>query len=152
MTPYRLLFRPDAHADALSARDWYREKSVAIADRFAEDLAGSIASIADNPAKHAVVYRGVRRAMTSHFPYAVYFLVEGDRITILRIVHQAHDPRQWKLLREILTSRGAPNPRTQGCSRGSIVAQESGKEDKAGSAAGDSSSAEDASRPVIPAP
>jgi plasmid stabilization system protein ParE len=96
MTMYRVQVRPDADADAISARDWYRQQSVPSGHRFADELATSIASIADNPEKYPVVYRGVRRAMTSRFPYAVYFVVAQDRITILRILHQARDPREWK--------------------------------------------------------
>ena len=48
--------------------------------------------IAEQSLLYQQVHREVRRALTRRFPYAVYFIVEGDRISILRVLHQARDP------------------------------------------------------------
>jgi plasmid stabilization system protein ParE len=42
------------------------------------------------------VYRDVRRALTRHFPYAIYFVVTADRVSVLRILHQARSPEEWQ--------------------------------------------------------
>lgn len=42
------------------------------------------------------VYREIRRAMTHRFPYAIYFVVEGDRVAVLRTLHQARDSHHWR--------------------------------------------------------
>jgi len=53
-------------------------------------------SLGDRPLIYAKIYRDVRRATTRRFPYAIYFVVEGDRVAVLRILHQARDPREWQ--------------------------------------------------------
>jgi len=35
------------------------------------------------PEMYEEVYRGVRRALTRRFPYAVYYRVEGDEVVVL---------------------------------------------------------------------
>jgi plasmid stabilization system protein ParE len=93
---YRLRIRSDARRDVLSARRWYERQSAGLGDRFGEELAAAISSIHEQPFLYATIYRNVRRAMTRRFPYAVYFIVDRDRISVLRVLHQARDPRVWQ--------------------------------------------------------
>jgi toxin ParE1/3/4 len=37
----------------------------------------------------------VRRALARRFPYAVFYLVERDRVVVLAVLHQAVDPARW---------------------------------------------------------
>jgi plasmid stabilization system protein ParE len=93
---YRLRIRSDARRDIISARDWYGRQGSGLGQRFEEELAAALSSIEEQPFLYAAVYRDVRRAMTRRFPYAIYFIVENDRLSVLRVLHQARDPRTWQ--------------------------------------------------------
>lgn len=40
--------------------------------------------------------REVRRAQMGTFPYAVFFRVEGDVVTVLGVLHLHRHPKAWK--------------------------------------------------------
>jgi plasmid stabilization system protein ParE len=43
---------------------------------------------------YQVVHEQIRRALTRRFPYAIYFVIDEDRVSVLRILHQARDPSE----------------------------------------------------------
>ena len=51
---------------------------------------------AEQPLMFGMIHRHVRRALTRRFPYAIYFVIDDDRVTILRVLHQARKPSAWK--------------------------------------------------------
>jgi plasmid stabilization system protein ParE len=93
---YRLRIRSDARDDIRSARDWYERQRPGLGTRFGEELDAAMSAIQQWPLLYAVIYRDIRRAMTRHFPYAIYFIVDNERINVLRVLHHARDPRQWQ--------------------------------------------------------
>ena len=96
MMSFRVTIRSRARDDIRDGRDWYREKSAHLAVRFGQEINEVILSMRDQPLIHAKIYRNIRRAMTRRFPYAIYFIVEGDRVSVLRVLHQARDPQEWQ--------------------------------------------------------
>lgn len=93
---FRVAIRSRARDDIRAARDWYEEKSPGLGDRFGAEVGAVMLSLGDRPLIYAKIYRDVRRATTRRFPYAIYFVVEGDRVAVLRVLHQARDPREWQ--------------------------------------------------------
>jgi plasmid stabilization system protein ParE len=91
----RLTIRKRARDDIATARDWYDEQTAGLGARFGDELATVMDSLVSHPLIYAIVYSDVRRAMTRRFPYGVYFTIEGDRVVVLRVLHQARDPRHW---------------------------------------------------------
>jgi len=96
MMSFRITIRSRARDDIRDGRDWYQEKSQDLAVRFGREINEVMMAIKDRPLIHAKIYRNIRRAMTRRFPYAIYFIVEGDRIAVLRVLHQARDPLEWQ--------------------------------------------------------
>ena len=92
---YRLAIRAHARSDMRSARNWYEEQTPGLGIRFGDELDVVILSIGQQPLIYPFIYRDVRRAMTRHFPYSVYFVVKGHRVAVLRVLHHARDPREW---------------------------------------------------------
>lgn len=92
---YRLAIRAPARSDIRSARSWYENHTQGLGIRFGDELAVVILSIGQQPLIYPVIYRDVRRAMTRHFPYSVYFVVKGQRVAVLRVLHHARDPHEW---------------------------------------------------------
>lgn len=50
----------------------------------------------ENPLQYEVRYRSVRRAVMRRFPYAIFYLFEGESIVVLAVEHQARDPEHWR--------------------------------------------------------
>ena|SRR5258708_2105004 len=92
----RLSVRARAREDIGVSRDWYDEKSPELGCRFEIEVDAAMVSISRQPLRYPKVYLDIRRAMTTRFPFAIYFIFEGDRIAVLRVLHQARDPREWQ--------------------------------------------------------
>jgi plasmid stabilization system protein ParE len=93
---FTVRIRRRAEEDIQDARDWYDQIRPELGRRFGEELDAVIASLGTYPSIYAPIHHDIRRAMTRRFPYAVYFVVEGDRVSVLRVLHQARDPREWR--------------------------------------------------------
>jgi plasmid stabilization system protein ParE len=91
-----LSFRPEAEAEAAEARAWYESKRAGLGDEFLLALDAAIESILRNPLQHPVARTTVRRAVMRRFPYALFFVVEGDRVTVLAVFHGRRSPRRWQ--------------------------------------------------------
>lgn len=92
----RVLFRPQAEAEALEARDWYEARRAGLGREFARDLDRAIDMIADNPAAFARIHGHGRRSILKRFPYAIYFRALRADVLILAVVHGRRHPRRWK--------------------------------------------------------
>lgn len=90
----RVLFRPEAEAEALESRLWYEARRPGLGDEFGAAVALAVDRIVDHPGAYPRVSAGIRRAVLSRFPYAIYFRVLDDDIVILA-VHGRQHPRRW---------------------------------------------------------
>lgn len=87
--------RPRARRDLEEARAWYELQRRGLGERFGFDVDELMQRIARSPLIYQEIHKTIRRAMTRHFPYAVYHLVESERIIVLRVLHQARNPDEW---------------------------------------------------------
>ncbi len=93
-----IIVRPKAEADLHAAYIWYEERLPGLGEEFTEQVDSAFARIAEHPLMCSAVHRQFRRALLRRFPYAVFYLVEPDRIVVLAVLHQAVDPERWKHL------------------------------------------------------
>lgn len=93
---FRLRTRPEADRDLIEARRWYEGQSPLAAERFRKAIEATFASIAEGPLKYGVIYKGVRRALTGGFPYAVFFTLRDETIFVIAVTHQARHAREWR--------------------------------------------------------
>ena len=92
----RLLFRPEARLDIEDAAGWYEDQRSDLGRRLAGEITSLLDRIRKTPLQFPVVGEGVRRGLLHRFPYAVYFLLEDDAVTVLAVLHQRRDPELWK--------------------------------------------------------
>ena len=92
---YELRLRRAARQDIQAARAWYERQVAGLGARFGDELSAALSSVQAQPLIYQVIHGAVRRAMTRRFPYAIYFIVDGYRIFVLRVLHQARDPDEW---------------------------------------------------------
>lgn len=90
-----MVFRPEAEAEALEAREWYESRSDGLGRRFAAALDALLDRLLSNPLSFPRVHGEVRRAVVTHFPYAIYFRIDRDEVVVLAI-HGRQDPSRWK--------------------------------------------------------
>lgn len=94
MTPLR--FRPEVVADLAEAWDWYEGRCSGLGDEFLAAVERCNEGISSNPALFATVHRSVRRALLGRFPFAVFFVVGDDAVTVLAVLHARRDPSVWQ--------------------------------------------------------
>jgi len=91
----RVVIRPEARDELLEAANWYRRKSPAVAASFRKAVLQTISYISEWPTASMEVSDGIRRALTTKFPYAIFYSELLDGIVILAVKHQAQDPESW---------------------------------------------------------
>ena len=95
MTP-RLVLRPQAEAELLDARDWYKEQRAGLGSAFATEVDMVLSRIVQTPLAYPRVQGETRRALVRRFPYAIYFHAMSDEIVVLGVVHGRRHPRRWQ--------------------------------------------------------
>lgn len=86
----------DAERDILEAFSWYEERRSGLGEDFLTCVDASLQGIRRMPEMHAVVYRSFRRALIRRFPYAVFYEIDDQGITISGCFHTARDPDKWR--------------------------------------------------------
>jgi plasmid stabilization system protein ParE len=49
-----------------------------------------------NPLQYPEVYQSVRRAILRRFPYEVFYMVDGQVVSILAVMHSRRNPESWQ--------------------------------------------------------
>jgi toxin ParE1/3/4 len=55
----------------------------------------ALALIERNPTQFAVVLDDIRRVQLLRFPYAVYYVIDDDRVVVIACAHGRQHPRRW---------------------------------------------------------
>ena len=94
----QVLLSAAAQRDIAAVKEWYADKPVPDLDlRFQLELDKAFQQMAKFSASYPVVYKDVRRAILNRFPYAVFYHLRSGAPYVLGVVHQARDPRVWKI-------------------------------------------------------
>ena len=55
-----------------------------------------LAAVERDPRQFPIARGEVRRALLLRFPYALYFILEAERIVVIGCLHGRRDPRLWQ--------------------------------------------------------
>ena len=91
----RFILRPRAERDIQSTFEWYESQRSGLGDEFLASLREKLETVRSFPEAFPVLYRNVRRAVVSRFPYVVFYLVQPTRVAVLAVVHQSRNPANW---------------------------------------------------------
>jgi plasmid stabilization system protein ParE len=91
-----ITFRRAARSEFDQAHDWYEEQKTGLGDEFREQVERVLDRIAAMPEIHQVVYKDIRRAVVSRFPYSVFYRVKPDKIVVLAVFHGKRNPAIWQ--------------------------------------------------------
>jgi len=91
----RFILRPRAERDIQSTFDWYESQRPGLGDEFLVSLRERLETIRGFPETFPVLYRDIRRAVVSRFPYVVFYVVQPTRVAVLAVLHQSRNPEIW---------------------------------------------------------
>ena len=93
---HSLIIKPEVERDLRDAMEWYNEQRAGLGDEFLAEVERAFDRICENPGLHSCVHRDIRRALTKRFPYGVFFIVEGDCVAVLAVMHVSRHPGRWR--------------------------------------------------------
>lgn len=92
---WKIVFRREAKAELDEARRWYDQRRAGLGADFFLCVEETLERILRHPDMCAVVFHNVRQALVRRFPYAIYFLLEGERIVVVAVFHTSRNPEEW---------------------------------------------------------
>ena len=94
---YTVEFRKEAQQDILEAVAWYEEIRKGLGSEFLIAIENEKHFIEENPYYHEDKYKGIRKAVTKHFPYILYYRIESNNyVMIYAVLHMKRNPKVWK--------------------------------------------------------
>ncbi len=97
MTPrLSLEIRPLARDDIAEAAGWYDDRAAGLGARFLARVDTALRAVQEAPERYRLVHRDIRRVPVPDFPYAVYFVVRGDRVHVVACMHGRRHPSRWQ--------------------------------------------------------
>ena len=94
MKPVDIL--PGARLDFDQSFDWYAERNVQAAERFANAVDVTLAEIAEHPERHAKVDERHHQCAVPKFPFRIVYRHELRRIVVVAIAHAKRRPGYWE--------------------------------------------------------
>ncbi|MCI5122554.1 MAG: type II toxin-antitoxin system RelE/ParE family toxin [Candidatus Electrothrix sp. AUS4] len=88
--------QPDAEIDIEEAAAWYELQRKRLGHEFLDEVLSTFSQIEDNPYIYPVVYRNIRRAVMSRFPFAVYYLLNEEAAVVIAVMHGSRHPARWR--------------------------------------------------------
>jgi plasmid stabilization system protein ParE len=93
----RLLFHRLAAGEYRSARNWYRERSAEVAERFSIAVDHAVSRIAKDIDTLPVLTGQYRYVRVNRFPYILVFrLVDRDEVVVVAVAHTSRRPGYWR--------------------------------------------------------
>jgi toxin ParE1/3/4 len=77
----------EARSDVLQAFEWYEERRAGLGVEYRAAVAATIARILRYPVAFVPAERGLRRALVSRFPHAIYFRVYPEALVVVGVFH-----------------------------------------------------------------
>jgi toxin ParE1/3/4 len=93
---YRLLIRPEAHAEVAEAAAWYNERKANLGRDFVAAFRATVDPLRRNPFVCQEVFAEMRRALMRRFPYGVFYEIHGDTVVVFGCMHHGRDPEDWQ--------------------------------------------------------
>ena len=93
----QVIVRRTAEADIATATLWHERQAQDLGARFLDAVQNAIHRANLLPRMH-LLPRGkpeIRRMLTTGFPYRVFFIVEPERLVVIRVLHGARHEEPW---------------------------------------------------------
>jgi plasmid stabilization system protein ParE len=91
---FRLKFSSRALREIGEVQEWYELQSPGLGEEFIVAIELQLKRLEQAPLLYAEVIPNVRRAFLPRFPYGLFYVVRGNLIHILAVLHDARNPRR----------------------------------------------------------
>lgn len=91
-----VIFRSAAQRDIADACQWYEARQPGLGAAFLDEIGKVEQLISADPELFAAVRGEVRRAILHRFPYAVFYVVRPEFVSVVAVLHHARHPRAWQ--------------------------------------------------------
>lgn len=92
---YSLRLQAIAEKEMHQAYTWYEDQRTGIGDDFLLCTEAVFEAICDNPLHFPIVQKQIQRAVIRRFPYAVFFIVGDEYISVLAVLHCKRRPHRF---------------------------------------------------------
>jgi plasmid stabilization system protein ParE len=92
---YRLKFSSRAAREVGAAYEWYEAQSPGLGLEFELAFELQLKRLEQVPLLYPEVVSGVRRTLLPRFPYGVFYVIRGDLVHILAVIHNVRSPKRW---------------------------------------------------------
>lgn len=94
---HSVIFTAAARTELIGAQDWYENEVPGLGQSFRVAVDAVVQRIGAAPHQFPIIYKSVRRALLSRFPYALLFVIEADEaLTVIACFHGSRDPVHWQ--------------------------------------------------------
>jgi len=91
----QFILRARAEHDIRSALEWNESQRAGPGAEFLAALRERLEAVRDHPESSPALYRGIRRAVVSRFPYLIFYVARPERVAVLAVLHHARNPAVW---------------------------------------------------------
>lgn len=96
---FRLKFSARALREIGEAQAWYETQNSGLGEEFVAAIALQLKRLEQAPLLYAEVIPKVHRALLPRFPYGLFYVVRGDLIHVLAVLHDKRNPGHWPQVR-----------------------------------------------------
>ena len=93
---YELAFRHEAEIDLEKSAKWYELQKESLGFDFLDEVEKKCSVIQETPLIFEEVYKRLRRVVIERFPFNIFYLVEGNSIIIVAVIHGSRHPKRWQ--------------------------------------------------------
>ncbi len=91
-----LRFSPELEDDVVAGYEWYENKARGLGEEFLRMFDSALSLVLRYPLLSPEIDKGFRRRLLRRFPYAIYYIIEGNEIIVYGFFHCARDPANIK--------------------------------------------------------
>ena len=92
----RLRLQSIAEAEVAEALEWYRQRSATAAQDFVAAVDQTLRRIEQDPESPPLVSKTSGGPCCLASPYAIYYRVFPDVVTVVGVIHGRRHPRRWR--------------------------------------------------------
>ena len=89
-------FRRIAEQEFDDAIAWYNKETPGLGGEFAAEIRQLLVLIAEFPERYPRANPIARRAISTRFPYSIFYRVRIDRIIVVAVFHHSRNPADWQ--------------------------------------------------------
>jgi toxin ParE1/3/4 len=83
-----VIIRKSAEIEILEAFVWYEDQEKNLGVKFLSSIDDALMAITKNPGAYQIIHKNLHRFLLRKFPYAIYYLIEENKIILLACFHQ----------------------------------------------------------------